>query len=258
MLVKRMAACLLLAAAAPMPASAQASGPDRWDVTGVAATDVLNLRREANGDSPIVARIPPDAKGLQNLGCTGMATFQQWLRMSAEQRDRMARARWCRVDFKGKKGWVAGRFLAEASGSVPAPSRTASIAAWTVRCAAVCTIEQVGLAGASLTIIRIEPRGSQNAEIIVERTNLPAQGTLSIHMDGSLISSGPIAPLRAKDGTRLVFRPDDIAAGLLRQMASHKSMVLSFPGEDRGVEFSLDRFADARQEAARMAAPPSR
>jgi uncharacterized protein YraI len=33
--------------------------------------------------------------------------------MTPLQRDRAARARWCEVEYKGQKGWVASRFLKE-------------------------------------------------------------------------------------------------------------------------------------------------
>ncbi len=33
--------------------------------------------------------------------------------MTGPQRDKAARSRWCQVEFQGKKGWVAGRFLRE-------------------------------------------------------------------------------------------------------------------------------------------------
>jgi len=37
--------------------------------------------------------------------------------MTKSQRDRAARSRWCQVEFQGRKGWVAGRFLREDGGS---------------------------------------------------------------------------------------------------------------------------------------------
>jgi uncharacterized protein YraI len=33
--------------------------------------------------------------------------------MTQAQRDWAARSRWCEVEFNGKRGWVAGRFLKE-------------------------------------------------------------------------------------------------------------------------------------------------
>jgi uncharacterized protein YraI len=40
------------------------------------------------------------------------------MRMSKEQR-RDAKLLWCRVEYRGKRGWVAGRFLKKEEG----PSR---------------------------------------------------------------------------------------------------------------------------------------
>lgn len=241
---------LVTAIAAPGPVAATADGPDTWDVVGVRADDVLNLHTAPSASSRTIAGIPPDAKGLRNRGCTGLPTFQQWSRMSEAERARAARARWCKVDFDGKTGWVAGRFLKEGSAAVPARKATA-IGPWTIRCEKSCVIEQQGVGTARPTLLRIDPREATNAEITLVRAGLPRTGTLSIYMDGDTITEGPLAPLVDKSGKRLVMTPDDITLGIMKQMARRKNMVLSFPGEDRGVEIHLDRFEEALAEARR-------
>lgn len=104
--------------AAGEPAGAEADGPDYWNVTGIAPTDVLNMRAEPRADGRVVSRLPHDAKGLRNLGCRGTPSFQQWQRMSDAEKERSRRSRWCRVEYRGRSGWVAGRFLVEGG---PAP-----------------------------------------------------------------------------------------------------------------------------------------
>ncbi len=64
-------------------------------------------------ESRTIARIPFNARGIRNLGCPNEVTFEQWKRMTQSQRDWAARSRWCEVEFQGKRGWVAGRFLKE-------------------------------------------------------------------------------------------------------------------------------------------------
>jgi hypothetical protein len=87
--------------------------PSFWAVTGVAADDVLHLRDVPSADSKSLAGIPFNARGLRNFGCRrGELPFDQWARMSEAQR-RAANTKWCRVEFRGKHGWVAGRFLKE-------------------------------------------------------------------------------------------------------------------------------------------------
>lgn len=109
---------LTLLIGAPALACAQsAEGPDFWAVTGVRANDALNMRMAPNADSEAIARIPHNARGLKNYGCPNEVTFEQWKSMSKSQRDQAARSRWCQVEFKGRKGWVAGRFLREDGGS---------------------------------------------------------------------------------------------------------------------------------------------
>jgi hypothetical protein len=239
---------VIVASAAPRAALSEASGPDTWDVTGVSPGDVLYLHKDANARSPSIAGIPHDAKGLRNLGCTGTPTFQQWMAMSESERSRSARARWCRVDFAGARGWVAGRFLREGAGG--AEPRAASIGPWMVRCPSTCVLEQRGLGTTRLTTLRLERREGTNAQITVERAGIARQGTLAIHMDGELITMGPISSFKGSRG-QIVMPPDDITLGIVKQMSRHKNMVINFPGEERGVEIHLDRFEEAWRELER-------
>jgi hypothetical protein len=111
-------ACLVcvvavLAAAPALAQTADSDGPTFWAVTGVSPDDSLNLRVAPNADSRRIAKIPFNARGIRNHGCPNHVTFEQWKRMSPAQRDWAARSRWCEVEYKGMKGWVAGRFLKE-------------------------------------------------------------------------------------------------------------------------------------------------
>jgi hypothetical protein len=105
----------MLAVLVAVPALAQTAAvdPDLWAVTGVRSDDSLNLRVAPDADSRRIARIPFNARGIKNFGCPNHVTFEQWKRMTQAQRDRAARSRWCEVEYKGKKGWVASRFLKE-------------------------------------------------------------------------------------------------------------------------------------------------
>jgi hypothetical protein len=92
------------------------ASPHFWAVTGVAADDVLHLRDVPSADSKSLAGIPFDARGLKNFGCRrGELPFEQWVRMSEGAR-RAANTKWCRVEYHGQAGWVAGRFLTEDTG----------------------------------------------------------------------------------------------------------------------------------------------
>ncbi len=235
-------------------ARAEASGPDYWAVVGVPTGDTLNIHVRSSARSKTIGAIPYDATGLKNLGCTGGPTFQQWSRMGEAERARAARARWCRIDYGGTRGWVAGRFLKEgaAAGAGPAVAPT-YVKAWTINCpASGCVLEQLSVGANRPTLLRLVPREGSNAEITIERAGMARRGTLTVYMDGETISVGPIAPLATKGAGRLVMTPDDITQGLMKQMARHKNMVLSFPGEERGAEYHLDDFDAAwRQVLAR-------
>jgi len=98
-------------------AAAMAADPPKfWAVTGVAANDVLHLRDVPSAESRSLARIPPNARGLEHLGCRrNQPPLDQWARMSKMQRAE-AQTQWCRVEYRGKQGWVAGRYLRQDAG----------------------------------------------------------------------------------------------------------------------------------------------
>jgi len=92
-----------------------ADGPDYWQVHGVKSDDVLNIRSEANAKSEKVGEIPPDGQCIKNLNCVGGLTFDEFTKLSEAEKEKIKkeRPRWCYIEYKGIKGWVAGRFLRE-------------------------------------------------------------------------------------------------------------------------------------------------
>jgi uncharacterized protein YraI len=105
----------LVVIAAVDPARATADGPDWFRVRGVAATDVLNIRAEKGAHSRKVGEIPPGARCVRNLGCSGGLTLREFTELTPEkQREReRENARWCRIEYAGVQGWVAGRYVEE-------------------------------------------------------------------------------------------------------------------------------------------------
>ncbi len=69
-----------------------ASGPDHFNVRGVASDDVLWMHPTANYKSKKIGKIPYNARCVKNLGC---------------------KERWCEVNYKGTVGWVNGKYLEE-------------------------------------------------------------------------------------------------------------------------------------------------
>ena len=107
---------LLLMAASGF-ALAEADGPDFYRVHGVAGNDVLNIRSEANPHARKVGEIPPGADCVRNLGCKGGLSMDEFKNLSkreqaAANKDHL---RWCQVEYRGIRGWVAGHFFAEGS-----------------------------------------------------------------------------------------------------------------------------------------------
>jgi hypothetical protein len=118
--MSRTARLVIAACAIGGVASAVAAAEDPpkfWAVTGVSPNDVLHLRDVPSADSKSLAQIPANAHGLKHLGCRrNQPPMDQWARMNAAQR-RQALTQWCRVEYHGQEGWVAGRFLKPDDGS---------------------------------------------------------------------------------------------------------------------------------------------
>jgi len=106
---------LIILALGPGPAAADADGPDFYRVTGVGPDDVLNIRAVPKADAAKLGTIPPDGTCIRNLGCQGGLSFQEFSTLSkTEQAKRLKQnPRWCRIEYQGITGWVAGRYLAE-------------------------------------------------------------------------------------------------------------------------------------------------
>jgi hypothetical protein len=96
-------------------ARAEADGPDFYAVAGVAVGDVLNIRMHPDPHAAKVGEIPPEGTCVRNLGCQGGLTFQEFTELSGEQKAERLKEnpRWCKVEYQGTTGWVAGRYLTE-------------------------------------------------------------------------------------------------------------------------------------------------
>jgi uncharacterized protein YgiM (DUF1202 family) len=95
------------------PARSDSDGPDYWRVVGVRAGDVLNIRSGPGTEHPKVGEIPASADGIRNDGCKGRLNIVEWEKATPAERTAAFRRVWCQIAYRGVKGWVAGRFLAE-------------------------------------------------------------------------------------------------------------------------------------------------
>ena len=111
-----------------VPVSGTADGPDFYAVTGVASDDVLNLRAGPSVSSETIGQIPHDAHGLRSLGCVGLSSYGEWVKMTEVQRQTSRKQHWCKVEYRSVEGWVAARFLQEDSGEpVPSPTKPSDL-----------------------------------------------------------------------------------------------------------------------------------
>ncbi len=248
-------ALVILVAASARVAYAEADGPDWWAVTGVSADDVLNMRAEASVSSRKIGAIPPDGQGLRNLGCTGAMSYAEWEKATEAERERAKGNKWCKIEYRGTTGWVAGRYLME--GGPPQDERTDSqsgeysFGAWKVFCepGSCVSAYQYGRGGSVPTILRFKRGDGSAPEIFIEGGPFVPTGDVIFTIDGKLVSSGRASIIQAVDGDDLYLPSDDITIGLARQMEKGGTLQLTVPRE-RGAEtidFDLDGFAEALQ-----------
>ena len=113
----RVIAGALIALSLSCLALAEADGPDFFRVVGVERGDTLNVHTKPHTKSKVIGEIAPGSDCLQNLGCRGGLTFQEYTSLSKAERQRIKRARprWCKIRFDGMTGWVYALYLAESS-----------------------------------------------------------------------------------------------------------------------------------------------
>lgn len=87
----RTALALTLAVATPALATQEYSLPTLFDVSGVAADDVLNIRADPDAQAPIIGTLAPDAQAIEVID---------------------ERGGWARVNAGEGAGWVSMRYLA--------------------------------------------------------------------------------------------------------------------------------------------------
>ncbi|SDL68753.1 COG3650 family protein [Paracoccus chinensis] len=88
----RLVAVLALTLSLAGPAAAQTMLPTLYDVTGVKADDVLNIRAMPDASSSILSELPHDATGVEVIE---------------------TRSGWARVNTFERSGWVNMRYLKE-------------------------------------------------------------------------------------------------------------------------------------------------
>lgn len=110
-----LALALSLMAAGSASAWAEADGPDFYRIKDVPAGDTLAIRSAPNARAAKLGNIPPNGSCIRNLGCKGGPSFKAFTELSPlEQAKRLKRnPRWCKVEYQGVTGWVAGRYLTE-------------------------------------------------------------------------------------------------------------------------------------------------
>ena len=88
-------------------AFATADGPDYYQVIKLPEGYFLNVRSAPNLNGTILGSLPHDAKYLQNLGCVGGATYDEYMRGVP------GKPRWCKIKYEDLEGWSSGKYLGE-------------------------------------------------------------------------------------------------------------------------------------------------
>jgi hypothetical protein len=100
--------------------SSAVAEPDFYKINSdsVRAGATLILRdRPVVRHSRRVGGITEGTDCIRNLGCHGGISAEDAAKITSARQARRANipARWCQVEYQGKKGWIQGRFLAEST-----------------------------------------------------------------------------------------------------------------------------------------------
>ena len=79
-----------------LAAGAAQAAPESFRVSGIDPDSVLHVRERPEADAEIVARIPPNTRGVRGFGCTN---------------ETPSGYTWCRVRYGGQVGWARRRYL---------------------------------------------------------------------------------------------------------------------------------------------------
>lgn len=91
-----------------------------WEITGVAADDLLNVRAYPSSSSRIVVGYPAGTVLSMTGRCTGGVNLQDIQRLPETQQRELVRYKWCETwldadgDGEFTNGWVYGRYIAPA------------------------------------------------------------------------------------------------------------------------------------------------
>jgi hypothetical protein len=96
---------------------AEADGPDHFRVAGLSDSQRLSLHAGDSTKTAVLGQVPANGQCLRNLGCRGGLSFAEFSTLSdeAQKTQLEANPRWCKVEYRGKTGWVEGRFLTESA-----------------------------------------------------------------------------------------------------------------------------------------------
>ncbi len=87
-------------------------GPDAWRVTGVSASDTLNVRMGPGTNFPVIERFAHNERDLQQITCVPFYNAAHYTALTQAQIAALP-PRWClmRTAAMDRAGWVAQRFI---------------------------------------------------------------------------------------------------------------------------------------------------
>lgn len=96
-------------------------GPDAWRVSGVSASDTLNMRMGPGTSYPVLGRLAHDQRGLRLITCVPFFGPGGGAMLSEAERAALP-PRWCLMQHPDlqQAGWVAQRYITEDSAAPPA------------------------------------------------------------------------------------------------------------------------------------------
>lgn len=100
---------------------AYAGADGTFKVVGVKPDNVLNMRSGPSADYAVTGTIPANSEGLRNLGCQDGSSFERPSAAAEAEKRTIRFRRWCKVEYRGSAGWVAGWHLEQGRLAAAAP-----------------------------------------------------------------------------------------------------------------------------------------
>lgn len=96
--------------------NAAADGPDFF--RSKAGLVKLEIYEKPDNQSKQIRVLYAPVSGLQNLGCEGAPSFNEWSKLKNTEKEQAKKDIWCKISYQSTIGWVQNQYLSEDDGAL--------------------------------------------------------------------------------------------------------------------------------------------